>query len=68
MSNKLLTRDEAYKAIQEGKKVKHNSFTRREFIHFKDGAIRDEDGYNFNEGWLIRCGGVWESGWSIYNA
>lgn len=66
MTEKLLTRDEAYRAMQEGKKIAHSSFAYKEFLHMPDSVVRDEEGYDFTDGWLIRCGGVWEKNWRLY--
>jgi len=71
MSNKFFTRDEAHELMKQGKKVKHASFTSREFLHMPCGfIIRCEDNCNFEEGWEMRrgfvCGCNWDIGWSIY--
>lgn len=67
MSNKLLTRDEAFKAMWENKKVTHKSFATGEYLCMMHGGIYDESGNNFKGGWDMRRGGFWDTGWSIYN-
>lgn len=54
-------------------KVTHILFTANEYIYYSNGKVFDENGYIFDDfqtdlydGLRTRCGGVWESGWSIY--
>jgi len=63
-----MTRSEAYVAMENGNKIAHYYFASDEylFINLEDGLIHDEKGYYFEEGWRIRDGGVWLTGWSIY--
>jgi hypothetical protein len=60
---------DALKAMEDGKKVSHITFTKDEFIYMENGLIHDENGYlwgnKFCEAWKIRSGGNWSSGWKI---
>jgi transcription initiation factor TFIIIB Brf1 subunit/transcription initiation factor TFIIB len=60
-----MTRDEAYQAMREGKKVIHKYFDDHEYLCMKCGVILSEEGYNFEEGWKIRKGGFWETDWFV---
>lgn len=63
-----MTREEAFEAMKQGKKIRHIYFSSGEHLEMKDlYTIIDEEGYEFNRGWHIRKGGIWESGWSIVN-
>lgn len=47
-----MTKDEAYIAMQDGKKVSREYFSFNEYIWMDDkGVIRSEEGYNFTEWW-----------------
>lgn len=61
---KMITRDQAYQAMQNGKQVSHESFTDEEFLYMgSDGVIYDEQGNVFTDGWDMRCGAEWAAGW-----
>ena len=60
-----MTRSDAYRAMATGSKIQHYSFTVEEFLHMSGGAILDENNYNFEDGWRMRSGGIWESGWKV---
>ena len=66
-----MTKLEAQKAMEEGKKVSHKYFSSDEYCYMKDGDIYTEEGYNMggihHEFWVSRTGGFWENDWSIYN-
>lgn len=62
-----MTRHEAYKSMEQGHKVAHRFFSSDEYICILNGRMVTEEGYNFEEGWSIRTGGQWESGWFVYN-
>ena len=63
-----MTKQEAYKAMEEGHKVRHRYYTSDEYIFLnKNGLIESENGYvhgdRFNEFWIVYQ--KWENGWSI---
>ncbi len=60
-----MTKDEALKAMKQGKKVSHMYFSADEYIHIVDGQMYAEDGCRFEEGWAIRTESVWQDGWRI---
>lgn len=60
-----MTRNEAYSAMAGGKLVRHSSFSGDEFLSMKDGVVRDENDYDFSEGWAMRTGGSWEDGGEV---
>lgn len=59
-----MTRDEAYNAIMDGKKVTHTYFLDNEFLEFKDGKMLTEDGYDFEDRFYELE--YLKDGWSIY--
>ena len=46
-----MTKDQAYKALLEGKKVCRSGFSRDEYIYMEGQTIKSEEGYNFNGWW-----------------
>lgn len=70
-----MTRDQAleYMCDNRNAKIKHESFCDDEYIYMSDdGNIYDENNYLFenwvdnHDGMRIRQGGVWETGWSLW--
>ena len=63
-----MNKEEAIKAMQEGKKVTHRSFTDEEWMTMKDGKILTEEGYThpFEEFWFWRKDPGWEKDYSLY--
>lgn len=48
-----LTIKEAYLKMKDGERISHKLFCYDEYLYIdKDGIIRDENGYNFSEGWF----------------
>ena len=58
-----MTREEIIIEIRNGAKAKHQYFTDNEYIHWKNGEIQTEDGYNF--GYKFWSEKIFESGWSV---
>ena len=64
-----MTRKEAMAfAISVGKPIRHNSFSKGEFVQDKGKELVDEEGTILpqQEFWAIRSGGSWENGWEEY--
>lgn len=64
-----MNRNEAMSfAISTGKPIRHNTFTKGEFIQYKGKQLVDEEGVILphHEFWAIRSGGLWENGWEEY--
>lgn len=55
-------------AISTGKPIRHNSFSKGEFVQYKGKELVDEEGIILpqQEFWTIRSGGSWENGWGEY--
>lgn len=61
-----MTREEAYKAMQEGKKITHNYFSGDEFYELKNGKIMAEDNVNHTSTFWDEGQNNWrKDGWSI---
>ena len=61
-----MTKQEAMSfAISTRKPIRHNSFSKGEFVRYKGKELVDEEGTILpqQEFWAIRSGGSWESGW-----
>lgn len=64
-----MNRNEAMSfAISTGMPIRHNSFSKGEFIQYKGKELVDEEGNILpqQEFWAIRSGGLWENGWEEY--
>lgn len=58
-----MTKQEAMSfAISTGKPIRHNSFSKGEFVRYKNRELIDEEGVILpqQEFWAIRSGGSWE--------
>ena len=55
-------------AISVGKPIRHNSFSKDEFIQYKGNELVDEEENILpqQEFWAIRSGSFWENGWEEY--
>lgn len=55
-------------AISTYKPIRHILFGPDEYIKFNGKELVDEEGIilPYNEFWNIRCGGIWDDGWSEY--
>lgn len=65
----VLTKIEAMKLLQQGKKITHRNFAKDEYIKQCDGQYYfDEDGLMLNrlDFWKYRTEKIWESGWGIF--
>ena len=62
-----MTKQEAIIAMQKGKKVRHKSFMKHEWISIIDDKIRTEEGFlhNQKEFWILRNTNNWLTGWSV---
>lgn len=58
---------EAYKRMEVGYKITHEYFSDDEFLYMdKKGIIRDEKGYDFEEGWELRLNDeLFYLGWHV---
>tara|TARA_R110002096_G_C14628496_1_gene724694 strand:+ start:2504 stop:2704 length:201 start_codon:yes stop_codon:yes gene_type:complete len=63
-----MTRTEAIKELEQGRKITHRYFLDNEFLKMVDNQIVFEDGnqVNPNEFWKLRGSEVWEDGYSYY--
>ena len=63
-----MTKEEAIKAMSEGKKVTHWCFSINEWMTMKDGMIALEDGVVCppKEFWQWRTDTVWNDGYEIF--
>ena len=61
----IMTKEEAIKAMQDGKKVKHRFFTTGEYIYMKEGCIYDENDLLQRDFWQIRLTHYWFQNWTI---
>ncbi len=64
-----MTKEEALKAMQEGKKVAHRFFTSDEWMTIDNGEILLEDGVrcDIEEFFHFRSDNLWENGYELYN-
>jgi len=63
-----MTRDQAIKAIQEGKRLTHRHFSPEEWVTCDGDYYKFEDGGKCpkDEFWGLRTGLPWEDGWSLF--
>lgn len=64
-----MTKQEAYAAMQQGRKVRHEYYSPEEYVFInKKGNLETEDGCDhggiYDEFWGIYQ--KWQTGWSIY--
>lgn len=66
---KIMSRDQAYAAMQEGYKITHQYFTKEEYYHIDNGRILDEGGINHTSVFYDDSGtSAWRAnGWYVYN-
>ena len=64
-----MSKDDAIKAMRNGKKVTHPFFTSDEWISMEGNKIVCEDGcrHNFYEFWSIRTNLGFLAGWEIFD-
>lgn len=64
-----MNKEEAIRAMQEGKKVTHTLFFPNEWMTMKDGLIHLEDGVICRPDyyWFSRRGAIWNDGYSLFN-
>lgn len=55
-------------AISTGHPIRHNTFSKGEFVRYKGNQLVDEEGAILprHEFWNIRSGVLWENGWEEY--
>lgn len=64
----IMSRTQAIEALKSGKTLTHRYFTSTEYIEFKDGRVRDEDGNrlgSIEDFMSYRQGEGWETGWKL---
>ena len=54
----MLTKDQAIQAMNEGKKVRHRSFTDDEWMKKAEHRVYR---YEFEDGCISKCGDFWET-------
>lgn len=65
----VMNKEEAFKAMKEGKKVSHHYFNSKEWMTLtKDGLIEFEDGVvcEQEEFFKFRTSGDWEDGYELF--
>lgn len=64
-----ISKEEAYKLMEQGHKIAHDYYSDDEFLRMKDGVIYDENGYRMgtkdSEFWSKIQ--KWETGWRTFN-
>ena len=64
-----ITKEEAYKLMEQGYKISQRYYSDDEFLVMKNGIIYDEKGYRMgtknDEFWLKIQ--EWETGWKTFN-
>ena len=63
-----MNREEAIEALENGKKLTHQHFTKNEWVKISAEMYQFEDGCRCEPElfWKGRTGGTWESGWKEY--
>ena len=61
-----MTRTEALEAMENGEKITHEYFDKGEYICIEKGGMVTEEGYDFEDEFDNRVGGIWDEDWSIY--
>lgn len=63
-----MTKEEAIKAMSEGKKVRHKYFSAEEWVTMKNGEYLFEDGYSVLPElfWYDRQDSYWNNDWEYY--
>jgi hypothetical protein len=64
-----ISKDEAYKLMEQGHKIAHDYYSDNEFLRMKDGIIYDESGYRMgtkNDEFWSKIQ-KWETGWRTFN-
>lgn len=60
-----MNRDEAYQAMLDGHRIRHQNFTSSEYFFIRNGCIISEDGYDFSK--LFYSRDLYKDGWLIKN-
>lgn len=60
-----MTKQEALKALAEGKKIRHRYFSDDEYIVEQNYNLIDEKGYLMRDFWKYRTTEDWDTGWEI---
>lgn len=63
-----MTKEDAIRAMHEGKKVSHRFFSSSEWMTIQNGKFLFEDDCicEFKQFWLDRTDSYWNDGWSIW--
>jgi len=67
-----MNKSEAYKAMEQGKKITHMYFDSNEFLYIKDGVMYEENNNKFDhredgyDGWKDRSSGSFQEDWELY--
>lgn len=62
-----MTKQEAIRALEEGKKLRHRYFTDDEYIFQKDRHIFSEDGVRHDQFWELHSDAAYYSDWEIFH-
>jgi hypothetical protein len=64
----MMEKHEAIKAMEDGEKVTHKSFTKDEWMKLTGQLFEFEDGIRcqYDEFWDYRSEKEWDSGWEIF--
>jgi hypothetical protein len=60
-----LTQKGAIMAMQQGKKVRHESFRSGEYIYMVGNDIHGQSGNVITPFWAERLGASWQKGWKV---
>ena len=65
-----ISKDEAYKLMEQGYKITHDCYLDEEFLQMKNGVIYDEAGYPLGTKSDIFWSKMqrWETGWRTLNS
>lgn len=63
----MYSREEAIQLMKDGNKVTHRLFSDGEFIYMDSmGTVREENGYDFTEGFADKNDEPFQDGWKLY--
>lgn len=65
-----VSKDEAYRLMEQGHKICHEYYGDEEYLRMKDGIIYDENGYSLGtkQGNFWNSIQKWQTGWMTINA
>jgi hypothetical protein len=65
-----ISKDEAYKLMEQGRKIAHEYYSDNEFLIMKYGIIYDENGYSMGTKKDMFWSKIqkWETGWRTFDS